>query len=410
MNGLLDFLQGASNSAASNVSAPVDGLAWLLRKAGLPIPANPIGGSDWMAEKGLTAQPKNRNMGLLGEAFGGVAPIVAAAKAPQIAKGLLALDDKAMDVTRRGIEGYMDSTGMRQNIFIGPNAKTWDKAAATKAQELADAGTDARQIWSETGTWKGPDGKWRQEIPDNLAQITSGNISADQMRAVNGGEWIRESDFLTKYASTPEAKAIRTRASMRNGGVLNDDTPRLFDTLSHNRLADAYPELGQIRVALDDKMPMGNAAFAEGNNAIVMSPMKDADALSSKLHEVQHAIQNREGFSRGGAPGANGLTWSELSGEGRKIYENSRNHYDDPILRDIFEGSAPLKPWDEMTAISRTPYIEQAQEGAYRRLAGEAEARAVEKRLPLDAAQRRALFPEDSYDVPINQLIIRGLL
>jgi len=93
MNGLLDFLQGASNSAASNVSAPVDGLAWLLRKAGLPIPSNPVGGSDWMAQKGFTAEPKNKNMGLLGEAFGGVAPIVAAAKAPQIAKGLLQAGD-----------------------------------------------------------------------------------------------------------------------------------------------------------------------------------------------------------------------------------------------------------------------------------------------------------------------------
>ena len=64
MNGLLDFLQGASNSAASNVSAPVDGLAWLLRKAGLPIHSNPIGGSDWMAQKGFTAEPKNKNLGL----------------------------------------------------------------------------------------------------------------------------------------------------------------------------------------------------------------------------------------------------------------------------------------------------------------------------------------------------------
>jgi len=29
---------------------------------------------------------------------------------------------------------------------------------------------------------------------------------------------------------------------------------------------------------------------------------------------------------------------------------------------------------------------------------------------PAGTAQRRALFPEDSYDVPVNQLIIRGLL
>lgn len=94
-NGLLDFLQGASNSVSSNVSAPVDGLAWLLRKAGVPVGDAPMGGSDWMAQKGLTKQPENRNMGLLGEAIGGVAPMLSAAKAPQIARGLLQMGENA---------------------------------------------------------------------------------------------------------------------------------------------------------------------------------------------------------------------------------------------------------------------------------------------------------------------------
>lgn len=89
MAGLLDFLQGASNSAAANVSAPIDGINWLLRKMGAPVSEKPFLGSDWMADKGLTAVPQNRNMGLLGEAVGGVLPMVAAAKAPQIAQGLL---------------------------------------------------------------------------------------------------------------------------------------------------------------------------------------------------------------------------------------------------------------------------------------------------------------------------------
>lgn len=93
MADLRDFFQGASNSVASNVSAPVDGIAWLLRKAGLPIPQNPVGGSDWMAQRGLTAEPQNKIAGLLGESFGGVAPMLAAAKAPQIAKGLLQAGD-----------------------------------------------------------------------------------------------------------------------------------------------------------------------------------------------------------------------------------------------------------------------------------------------------------------------------
>lgn len=38
-NALLDLLQGASNAAASNVSGPVDLLAWALRKAGVPMNA-----------------------------------------------------------------------------------------------------------------------------------------------------------------------------------------------------------------------------------------------------------------------------------------------------------------------------------------------------------------------------------
>lgn len=100
LRGLLDygrdFAQGASNSIASNVSAPVDGLAWLLRKAGVPVPSNPMGGSDWMAQQGLTREPQNRLAGLLGEAAGMTGPMLAAAKAPQIAGGLLGMADNAM--------------------------------------------------------------------------------------------------------------------------------------------------------------------------------------------------------------------------------------------------------------------------------------------------------------------------
>ena len=92
---LRDAAQGASNSAASNVSGPVDLLAWLLRKGGVPVPQNALGGSQWMAEKGLTAQPKNALAGMAGETLGMVGPIVAAAKAPQIANALLKVGENA---------------------------------------------------------------------------------------------------------------------------------------------------------------------------------------------------------------------------------------------------------------------------------------------------------------------------
>lgn len=117
MSDLRDFLQGASNSAASNLSAPVDGIAWLLRKAGLPIHDAPIGGSDWMAQKGLTAVPQNQNMGLLGEAAGGVTGLLGVAKAPQIARGLLQIGENVSTPSTMAMQGQrgmalFDTTGL----------------------------------------------------------------------------------------------------------------------------------------------------------------------------------------------------------------------------------------------------------------------------------------------------------
>lgn len=88
MAGLSDFLQSASNAAAGNISGPVDMLAWALRKAGVPI-NEPILGSDWMQRHGLTRPVEQSGASLAGETFGLLSPIGVAAKAPQIARGLL---------------------------------------------------------------------------------------------------------------------------------------------------------------------------------------------------------------------------------------------------------------------------------------------------------------------------------
>ena len=98
--GLLDqahsFAQGASNGVAGSLTGPVDGLAWLLRKAGVPVPEAPMGGSDWMRNVGLMQEPKERIAGLLGEGIGLALPTVIAGKAPQIAGGLLQMERNAM--------------------------------------------------------------------------------------------------------------------------------------------------------------------------------------------------------------------------------------------------------------------------------------------------------------------------
>lgn len=93
--GLLDFTQSASNAAASNLSGPVDLIAWLLRKGGLPVPPAPVGSSAWMEEKGLTRPVQQSASSLAGETAGLLGPLAVSLKAPQIASGMLKAADNA---------------------------------------------------------------------------------------------------------------------------------------------------------------------------------------------------------------------------------------------------------------------------------------------------------------------------
>jgi len=64
-----DLDQSVSNAIASGVSGPVDLITWLLRKGGLPVD-KPVGGSDWMREKGLTREVKPGAGQVVGETVG----------------------------------------------------------------------------------------------------------------------------------------------------------------------------------------------------------------------------------------------------------------------------------------------------------------------------------------------------
>ena len=83
MAGLLDYLQAASNAAASNVSGPVDLINSGLLAAGLPMPRRPVLGSEWMASKGLTREVSDPYARLVGETAALSLPLFAAQGIPQ---------------------------------------------------------------------------------------------------------------------------------------------------------------------------------------------------------------------------------------------------------------------------------------------------------------------------------------
>jgi hypothetical protein len=243
-------------------------------------------------------------------------------------------------------------------IFMGPKSKTWDALAAQKAKMLADMGTDPRTIWQQTGTWKGPDGKWRQEISDQPAKITE--------------------DVFNQIVANKQFKGPIGQA------------------MTHPELFKAYPESAGIPSTMfAQETPTGNLLKGRPDTfqipQLTVGGPSTASQRSTALHELQHAIQQKEGFARGGS-------MSQFT-DYRGALERARlNNGIDPVT-----GDADFVIEEQIKLYGADPL------DAYRRLAGEAEARAVEARMNMTPAQRRAKFPEQSYDVPMNELIIRGL-
>lgn len=227
-NGLLDFLQGASNAAAANVSAPVDGLTWLLNKLGADI-KTPVGGSDWMRERGLTAEPTNKLAGILGESVGGVLPMVTAAKAPQIAQGLLQAEKNlAAPRTLNPQTGAILWHGSPHKFDAFDSSKIGTgEGAQAYGHGLYLAETPEVAGWYRTGGWGGTQHGKTQVLIDGkpysattLDSATPHNYAADafdrfgdKKSAIN---WLIEGGSPSEVAA---AKILKKSKTLENAGV-----------------------------------------------------------------------------------------------------------------------------------------------------------------------------------------------
>lgn len=151
---------------------------------------------------------------------------------------------------------YVNADGIEPQAFTqmaGPRSQTAALDTLADAQRRFDAGEDADAIYQDTGWVRGQDGRWRYEIPDDINAIDFGGRSASTLGQVY-------------------------------------DNPRLYA---------AYPELRDMPVSFAD------TSYGGGYNpqAITLNAAyTDQQAKEALIHEVQHAIQDIEGFAVGGAP------------------------------------------------------------------------------------------------------------
>lgn len=230
--------------------------------------------------------------------------------------------------------------------YAGEKAENADKAALNTAKEMEKNGTDAETIRQKTGWFRGADGKWRWEIDDSgmklrfesglydyntelrekthaWVRLTNRELTdeqrrdlADYQRSTERGEADEAlyekltgefgGDF-EKWALTLETMKEAAK-SIPNYTTLGElvDAPALFAT---------YPDMKDMDVTFQTLERGQNGGYSRRFDSIELSrdlKNRPEALLNSLTHEVQHAVQQREGFT----PGANLKYWNRKLEEG----------------------------------------------------------------------------------------------
>lgn len=281
--------------------------------------------------------------------------IVDAAENPsQVAEQINDNLPATIDETMKDPGNFIGGAG----TFISRGAKSWSQPRYLEAVKLRTKGVSNDEIWAKTGTWLDtPDMIPRQEISDL-------------------GMTIRNPHRWTPSTLIPGAEYQQGQ---------------LYNLITHPELNKAYPGLlmrafSKISKKAGDHK---NGIFDEAKPAIYAHAHDDDDVLKVLAHEIQHYVQSKENFARGGNPSA-------------------------VIKGDIPEADAFFQAWrDKLIKAGHDPAkaTDKAAYEAYHNLAGEAEARATASRLYLNDEERRALPPWKTLmgdiSIPYDKLIVR---
>lgn len=145
--------------------------------------------------------------------------------------------------------------------LAGPLAATANLDTLNHAREMHEQGKSKQEIWKKTGWLLGRDNKWRFEIPDDLEKITF--------------------------------------AALEKSGTCS-----LGDVYDNPKLYEAYPAFKSMKVRLSSDLPDSTRGRfnADGITLNRKTLEKSLDqAKETLVHEIQHAIQEEEGFASGGS-------------------------------------------------------------------------------------------------------------
>lgn len=296
---------------------------------------------------------------------------------------------RAMGLLRRFYDG--EDVGSVLFQYVGEKAELdeTERQNLSIAKEMAQSEKDAETVRLATGWFKGKyDGKWRLETPD-----IKWKKAGEQQEASSLGDAISAPSLFRKY---PELKTAIFSYGPSSEGMIKNEHAR-----------GRYKKTGW------------------GPSIHIDASLHGQDALQTITHEIQHAIQDIEGFAQGSSP---------EQFEQNLVDKHKYNLYSDAnVLSVMLRNSSVDGDIDRALALfekrmNREPELgakeaamnlstEQIREfrdqyawrdplTQYTRTAGEIEARDVASRMGLSPEQRRAIPPYSSENIDANDAVV----
>lgn len=196
--------------------------------------------------------------------------------------------------------------------LAGQKARTANSQTLQLAEQMEQEGASREEIWQETGWARTMDGQsWRFEIDNSEAEYRGGG---DAQFRKDHADYAEYQDLLQKMfegtISESEMQRMEQLDDIWSGEYarlrerVESGNATLADVLQHDSLYEAYPELRDVKVRLESDTGSKNGSYDPSTNTITISEDKPGDSakVGTMLHEIQHAIQQIEGWESGASP------------------------------------------------------------------------------------------------------------
>ena len=353
-----------------------------------------LGGTANGADENGNVSPEEFAKGFIYALFGSKFSASAVKRiSPELYNSILGLGKKmpqmAKDNPKLLTKIYGSAKSNSINSFAGEKALNASANKLSKAKAMLEKGEDEVKIWQSTGWYKDKDGAWKFEIDDNPAKIK------------------------------------------------NQNADKLGDLLEHKELFKAYPELKDIKIKkiIDEKGE--NLGYYDPNKKEI--GINNIGDKSTLMHEIQHAIQDIEGFAKGGEYD---IVWNAAVRKIEKKYEselailekieNEAWKKTEPLQKAyiaLFDKGLKDSPEAQRLLKEQEPYFKKGNEAknkirnikwviedeknaitdkdmyeAYQKIHGEVEARNVQGRLGLKNSKK--VHPHETFDVNPNETFV----